>query len=150
MRKAQSAMEYLMTYGWAILIVIIVAAALFALGVFNPSTYTGRAATGFGELGAPADWQYAASTGTPATSTFTVVLKNQVGQGITVSNVTTVQGCYDATSTPISAGSTASFGITGCTPKSKGESYSETVTVTYAVAGGLARTASGTLTGTVA
>lgn len=35
MKKAQSAMEYLMTYGWAILIIAIVLAALFSLGVFN-------------------------------------------------------------------------------------------------------------------
>ena len=32
---AQSAMEYLMTYGWAILIIAVVLAALFELGVFN-------------------------------------------------------------------------------------------------------------------
>ncbi len=37
--KAQSAMEYLMTYGWAILIIGIALAALFELGLFNPSTY---------------------------------------------------------------------------------------------------------------
>ncbi len=55
-KKAQSAMEYLMTYGWAILIVIIVAAALYALGVFNPATFTGRTATGFQTIGAPTDW----------------------------------------------------------------------------------------------
>lgn len=34
--KGQGAMEYLMTYGWAILIVVIVGVALAALGVFNP------------------------------------------------------------------------------------------------------------------
>ena len=34
-RKAQAAMEYLMTYGWAILIVIVVVAALYAMGVFR-------------------------------------------------------------------------------------------------------------------
>jgi hypothetical protein len=33
--KAQSAMEYLMTYGWAILIISIVLGSLFSLGVFN-------------------------------------------------------------------------------------------------------------------
>jgi len=44
-------MEYLMTYGWAIVIVIIVAAALVALGFFDVPTP--EAATGF-ELGAPA------------------------------------------------------------------------------------------------
>lgn len=34
-KKAQAAMEYLMTYGWAILIVIVVVAALYAMGVFK-------------------------------------------------------------------------------------------------------------------
>jgi hypothetical protein len=29
-------MEYLMTYGWAILIVIVVIAALYAMGIFSP------------------------------------------------------------------------------------------------------------------
>jgi len=37
-KKAQSAMEYLMTYGWAILVVLIALGALFYLGVFNPKT----------------------------------------------------------------------------------------------------------------
>ncbi|RLI98247.1 MAG: hypothetical protein DRO99_01185 [Candidatus Aenigmatarchaeota archaeon] len=37
-RKAQAAMEYLMTYGWAILIVIIVVAALYAMGVFTATS----------------------------------------------------------------------------------------------------------------
>jgi len=40
MRKGQTAMEYLMTYGWAILIIMIVLAVLFYLGVLNPSTVT--------------------------------------------------------------------------------------------------------------
>jgi len=35
MRKGQAAMEYLMTYGWAILIIIVVVAALYAMGVFK-------------------------------------------------------------------------------------------------------------------
>jgi hypothetical protein len=34
-KKAQAAMEFLMTYGWAILIVIAVVAALYATGVLN-------------------------------------------------------------------------------------------------------------------
>ncbi len=33
--RAQSAMEYLMTYGWAIIIIAVVLAALFELGLFN-------------------------------------------------------------------------------------------------------------------
>jgi len=36
-KKSQSAMEYLMTYGWAILVVLIALGALFYLGVFTPA-----------------------------------------------------------------------------------------------------------------
>ncbi len=43
--KAQSAMEYLMTYGWAILIIAIVLAALYILGVFNGSAFIGTTCT---------------------------------------------------------------------------------------------------------
>jgi len=41
--KAQSAMEYLMTYGWAILIIAVVLGALFSLGVFSSSNLLGTA-----------------------------------------------------------------------------------------------------------
>ena len=44
--RAQSAMEYLMTYGWAILIIAVVLGALFQLGVFNSSSFSPRAPPG--------------------------------------------------------------------------------------------------------
>ncbi|MFH1721485.1 MAG: hypothetical protein ABH950_02645 [Candidatus Altiarchaeota archaeon] len=37
-RRAQGAMEYLMTYGWAILVVMIVGVVFWELGVFNMGT----------------------------------------------------------------------------------------------------------------
>jgi len=36
--RAQAAMEFLMTYGWAVLIIMVVVAVLFYIGVFNPSS----------------------------------------------------------------------------------------------------------------
>jgi len=48
--KAQSAMEYLMTYGWAILIVAVVLGAFYSLGVFDGAAFLGTsciAASGF-------------------------------------------------------------------------------------------------------
>lgn len=39
--KAQSAMEYLMTYGWAILIIAVVLAALYSLNVFSAGSSLG-------------------------------------------------------------------------------------------------------------
>jgi len=37
-RKAQAAMEFLMTYGWAILVVLVVIGALSYFGVLSPAT----------------------------------------------------------------------------------------------------------------
>ncbi len=44
--KLQSAMEYLMTYGWAILIIAIVMVALFELGIFNSANFAPKATAG--------------------------------------------------------------------------------------------------------
>ena len=40
--KSQSALEYMMTYGWAILIIVIVAGVLYSLGIFSPSSSAGN------------------------------------------------------------------------------------------------------------
>jgi hypothetical protein len=42
----QSAMEYLMTYGWAILVIAVVLGTLFQLGVFSSSSFAPRAPPG--------------------------------------------------------------------------------------------------------
>ncbi len=44
--KEQSAMEYLLTYGWAILIIAIVLGLLFQIGIFNGLTFGPRAQPG--------------------------------------------------------------------------------------------------------
>ncbi len=44
--KSQSAMEYLMTYGWAILIIVVAFSALYFLGVFGATASTGGALPG--------------------------------------------------------------------------------------------------------
>ncbi len=38
-RKLQSAMEYLITYGWFFLVATIILASLFALGIFSPNKF---------------------------------------------------------------------------------------------------------------
>lgn len=45
MPRLQSAMEYLMTYGWAILIIAVVLIGLFSLGVFGGSALLGSTCT---------------------------------------------------------------------------------------------------------
>jgi len=162
-KKAQSAMEYLMTYGWAILIVIIVAAALYALGIFNPATFTGRQATGFQVLGTPSDWDLDSS------GNFKMILSNsKLGTTVTIYNITnTLSGTsttYDTFNCTgnggyltIGPGGTSTL-PTDCTAnattftmspeQSAGTTYSIGVSITYA-SGGFPHTDVGTLTGTV-
>ncbi len=44
--RSQSAMEYLMTYGWAILIIAVVLGALFGLGFFNAASLAPKVSAG--------------------------------------------------------------------------------------------------------
>lgn len=153
-RKAQAAMEYLMTYGWAILIVIIVAAALYALGVFNPATWTGTRSTGFANIGQPTDWVYAGTTGE-----FNITLKNSLGTQITITQATAVCGTAGAPVTlnstatlpwAVGAGSKIEFytDATNCVTLTGGSSYSTEMTVTYTKAGGTyTQQDTGTVTG---
>ena len=46
-KRSQSALEYMMTYGWAILIIVIVAVILYSMGIFNPSSSISATVTGF-------------------------------------------------------------------------------------------------------
>lgn len=46
MKRGQSALEYLVTYGWAILAIVIIAGVLWATGVFNPEKYSSQKACG--------------------------------------------------------------------------------------------------------
>lgn len=41
MEKGQTALEYLITYGWAILVILVVLAVLWYYGIFNPATWAG-------------------------------------------------------------------------------------------------------------
>ncbi len=45
-RRLQSAMEYLMTYGWAILVIAVVLGVLYSLGIFSPSNFAPKAQPG--------------------------------------------------------------------------------------------------------
>jgi hypothetical protein len=44
-QKAQSAVEYLSTYGWAILVLALVLAALVGLGIFSPQSFVNTSCT---------------------------------------------------------------------------------------------------------
>jgi hypothetical protein len=80
--KGQSALEYLMTYGWALVVIVIVIAALFAFGIFNPPS--AGTCTGLNKL-AYQDHAYNSNTGD-----FNISLMN--GSGSTIAD-----GSFSAT-----------------------------------------------------
>ncbi len=141
-------MEYLMTYGWAILIVIIVAAALYALGVFTPATTTTEAR--FQTLGASTAHDLEAG------GTFRIKLPNQVGKTVNVTSVAVTPtaggtGCTtNTTSFTITPGQIVETTV-DCSPMglSSGAPYSLKLTVDFTPTGGYGQSDSATVTGTV-
>ena len=141
-------MEYLMTYGWAILIVIIVAAALYMLGVFDPSTYTQSTAVGFQGFQVPTGgWQFNDS------GYITIKMRNMQGANI---NITNVSATYQANThfndnyVVMNANEETTFIISGFGSQTSGSPYSVDVKVTYTnLDTQLDFKSSGTVSGTV-
>lgn len=149
-KKGQAALDFLMTYGWAIALVVIIAAVLFALGVFDVSNFVGSKAAGFSGVAVPG-WQLAAD------GTLTMRLSNQVGQRI---NVTSINATIGSTNVNISIptavlapGDTSGILSTAAAAfgaQSSGTGYTAKVVIAYTdLNANFNYTTSGTLTGKV-
>ncbi|MDE1854757.1 MAG: hypothetical protein KGH57_00330 [Candidatus Micrarchaeota archaeon] len=125
--KAQSAMEYLMTYGWAILIIAVVLGALFSLGVFSSGSLLGTSCIAYSgyECQSPIlhGGQFSATIGQSTGSGWTAVNIILVGYG--TANPAAAQfafvNCYPSqTGLSISSGSAVTFStynsVSGSTP----------------------------------
>jgi hypothetical protein len=159
--KGQTAIEYLMTYGWAILIILIVAGVLAYYGIFAPAGFLGPTARGFGQVQVLNPWSLTAANGA-----LTLNLENRVGGTIEVTNITytlTNGGtatCFQAPPTCPNGCITGSTNLTSgskgvflATPPAcpdvgtSGSTYTATVTITYGYGGG-AFSSTGTISGT--
>ncbi|MBR9677211.1 hypothetical protein GOV04_03650 [Candidatus Woesearchaeota archaeon] len=85
-KRAQAAMEFLMTYGWAILVVLAAIGALAYFGVLSPDRFLPEKCTMPSGL-ACLDFTYNDISGTNADN-FTLVLKNSMGIDLTGVNIT--------------------------------------------------------------
>ena len=138
-KKGQAAMEFLMTYGWALLVVLIAIGALASFGVLNPGQFlpeTCTVAPGISCI----DFSASASGG-PTTVGLTVMMQN--GMGIALTGVTldsTPLTCTAGSGTDWAAGEVVTFTCTGAVG-TEGAMYSGTedgLTLNYTVSGGLA------------
>ena len=139
-KKAQAAMEFLMTYGWAILVVLVVIGALAYFGVLSPKKLLPDKCLFGPGIGTCNDYM---ATGT----TLTLELTNGFGETLTlVSEVADGGYCTAAAggdTTDWTSGSEKTFTFT-CADMPAGDKTNEEVTITYTKAGGtLTHTISG-------
>ncbi len=98
MSKGQTAMEYLMTYGWAILIVLVVGAVLYFYGFFTPGKLVGASIQGFTKL-------RPLQVDIDSAGNIRVLLENRVGEEINLAVVygrTAGSGAYVLSPTNVS------------------------------------------------
>ncbi len=128
-KRSQSALEYMMTYGWAILIIVIVAVVLYSMGIFSPSSFLS-----FSGITGLSGFQ-PASAACASNGQMIVKLSNSFGYQVSVSsiNVTTSSGVSvtQPESATLNPGQTQEFIVFGICPKTSGSSFSDTITVAY-------------------
>ncbi len=132
MGKGQGAMEYLMTYGWALLVIVIVAGALFAMGVLNPSTYQQKRCTGF---------QYFTYVDQKLNTTNFLIQLRNANQDITISSIKVGTAATDSTpnvsDSDIQEGDTFQIRTSNIPSVSTGASYNYNIEIGYGVTGGI-------------
>lgn len=123
-KKGQAAMEFLMTYGWAILAAVIAIGVLAYFGVFSPGKYV----TGNAVVNPPF---YVNAQNVKASAGVTLELRNNGGEDYTIQSVI-VSGCGTNTDTAsIAAGATAPITVT-CSPAlTAGDSFKGDITISY-------------------
>ncbi|MBU4406048.1 MAG: hypothetical protein KKB24_00510 [Candidatus Altiarchaeota archaeon] len=131
-KKGQGAMEYLMTYGWAILVVMIVGVVLWQLGIFGGGPGAVNTASGFGKV-KPMEPSIK-FTG----STLSFSIMNGVGQAITNVTIEPDTCTADASFTNVvtskfGAGEVQQVDLISCGTKTSGQSFSDTLTIRYVV-----------------
>lgn len=145
-RRGQAAMEFLMTYGWAILAAIIAIGVLAYFGVFTPGKYVGGTAI----VNAPFyvnAWNIQAGLSTDGG--VVLELRNNGGESFEIQSVE-VAGCgTDSTSLNVSASALQSVTVNcaGGTGLTAGETFKGDITIKYRKSGSTVDLSS---TGTIA
>ena len=150
-RKAQTSIDFMMTYGLAIIILLLVAAGFFALDLLDASNFVGNKASGFSGV-AVKGWSFTGNTGI-----LSVKLTNQVGQRINITGVSATIGSenrvFDISSLPgeLATGqSTDMIYSAAFTQQGAGGGYNAKLTINYInLQSNFAASSQGTLTGRV-
>lgn len=129
LKKSQAAMEFLMTYGWAIMVVLVAIGALAYFGVLKPDKFLGNKCFLAAGL-ACTDYEVRDIIG-PGGGEVYIVVKNSLGFDIETVSIS-ASGCTGGASTNLlkNGGDPYTFTATGCTVTS-GEKYNGQINITY-------------------
>ena len=126
-KRSQSALEYMMTYGWAILIIVIVAVILYSMGIFNPSSSISVTITGFQQT--PISSVICTPTGV-----LVVSVEDVTGNLINITAVNSTVNGKTATTNPnqlINPGNSARVLILGGCSNISNTHFSSQIKITY-------------------
>ncbi len=140
--KGQTALEYLITYGWAILVILVVLAVLWYYGIFNPARWAGESVTE-GSAFKIVDKNLVGST-----QQLSLLIGNKAGTTVTVTGIALTGDITGSCTIPggsetivAGANSNATGGYlctaTGVSASSVGSFARFTATIAYNVVGGI-------------
>ncbi len=137
-KRGQAAMEFLMTYGWAILAVLISIAALAYFGVLNPSRFLPQSCTLFPGI--------ACTDVTVNNAGITLVVQNGLGQSLNPFTVN-IPGCNIApASNGLSDGEKETIVLSCNPPLVSNSRFSKDVSIAYTPVNGISHTRTGKIT----
>jgi hypothetical protein len=131
-KKGQAAMEFLMTYGWAILIAIVAIAALIAFGVFNSPVQENCGVAGEIIQGVTCD----ISSSQVGANSGAIVISNDLSGSLVFSgmSLTARNGASCSVDSPtIAAGAVGSLNLSSCSGLTPGKSFDATINGNYTV-----------------
>ncbi len=124
-KRSQSALEYMMTYGWAILIIVIVAVILYSMGIFNPSSSLVATTTGFSG--------FTVQSNCVAGGTLILSLGNNFGYPLQINdaNISLSNGSYlsEPIDYTLSTSGIHNFYLQNACPTTAGSYYSDKITI---------------------
>jgi hypothetical protein len=134
--RGQAALEYLMTYGWAILVIMIVGAYLWQMGIFGQQSIV-PGCSGFSQI-RPLDARFIQSS-----ETLSMIIINEAGTTYEYTGMSATIGSNDCTCDPadgcdladigsVRPGMTHMINLTSCGGSyARGEYYKANIRISY-------------------
>ena len=136
-KKAQAALEFLMSYGWAVLVIIVIISGLAYFGVMNPKKQSTPNICLFNYGMACQDMRISSDAAV-------LFLTNSLGKDVVIMNIT-LESCSSAFDGLLLNGESKSYTISPCAFGAKDDLVSGDIRVYYNTSDGIEKMHQGTI-----